>query len=76
MSAEIKITDRSFDFAVRVVKLCRFLEGQDRVSKKSEIVPDAQLSEIIKEADEIIRILTAIAITSQTRSASGTNAKG
>ena len=33
MSAELKITDRSFDFAVRVVKLCRFLESHDRVSK-------------------------------------------
>lgn len=127
MSAELKIIDRSFDFSVRVVKLCRFLESQDRVSKtlanqllrsgtsiganveeaqagqskadfiakmsiarkearethywlrllkESEIVSDAQLSEIITEADEIIRILTAIVKTSQTRSASGTNAKG
>jgi four helix bundle protein len=118
MSAELKITDRSFDFAVRVVKLCRFLESQDRVSKtlanqllrsgtsiganveeaqagqskadfiakmsitrkearethywlrllkESEIVSNTQLSEIIKEADEIIRILTAIVKTSQTR---------
>ena len=118
MSAELKITDRSFDFAVRVVKLCRFLESQDRVSKtlanqllrsgtsiganveeaqagqskadfiakmsiarkearethywlrllkESGIVSDAQLSEIITEADEIIRILTAIVKTSQTR---------
>jgi len=118
MNAELKITDRSFDFSVRVVKLCRFLESQDRVSKtlanqllrsgtsiganveeaqagqrkadfiakmsigrkearethyllrllkESEIVSEAQLSEIIKEADEIIRILTAIVKTSQTR---------
>lgn len=118
MSAELKITDRSFSFAVRVVKLCRFLESQDRTSntlanqllrsgtsiganveeaqagqskadfiakmsiarkearethywlrllKESEIVSDAQLSEIINEADEIIRILTAIVKTSQTR---------
>lgn len=118
VSAELKITDRSFDFAVRVVKLCRFLESQDRVSKtlanqllrsgtsiganveeaqagqskadfiakmsiarkearethywlrllkESEIVSDAQLSEVINEADEIIRILTAIVKTSQTR---------
>jgi len=118
MSAELKITDRSFDFAVRIVKLCRFLESQDRTSKtlanqllrsgtsiganveeaqagqskadfiakmsiarkearethywlrllkESEIVSDAQLSEIINEADEIIRIITAIVKTSQTR---------
>lgn len=118
MSAELKITDRSFEFAVRVVKLCRFLEGQDRtyktlanqllrsgtsiganveeaqagqskadfiakmsiarkearethywlrLLKESEIISDAQLSEIINEADEIIRILTAIVKTSQTR---------
>lgn len=33
MSAETKITDRSFAFAVRIVKLCRFLEKQDRVSR-------------------------------------------
>ena len=33
MNAEIKITDRSFDFAVRIVRLCQFLEKQDRVSK-------------------------------------------
>lgn len=119
MSAELKITERTFNFAVRVVKLCKFLERQDRVSrtlanqllrsgtsiganveeaqagqskadfiakmsiarkearethywlrllKKSEIVPESQLSEIVQEADEIIRILTAIVKTSQTRS--------
>ena len=33
MSAELKIVERSFEFAVRVVKLCRFLEAQDRVSR-------------------------------------------
>jgi len=38
-----------------------------RLLKESEIVSDTQLSEIIKEADEIIRILTAIVKTSQTR---------
>lgn len=119
MSAELKITERTFNFAVRVVKLCKFLERQDRVSrtlanqllrsgtsiganveeaqagqskadfiakmsiarkearethywlrllKESEIVPESELSEIITEADEIIRILTAIVKTSQTRS--------
>lgn len=118
MSAELKITERSFSFSVRIVRLCRFLEKQGRVSrtladqllrsgtsiganveeaqagqskadfiakmsiarkearethywlrllKESEIVPDSQLFEIIKEADEIIRILTAIVKTSQKR---------
>ena len=33
MNAELKITDRSFNFAVRIVRLCQFLEKQDRVSK-------------------------------------------
>jgi four helix bundle protein len=33
MSAELHIVERSFAFAVRVVKLCRFLEAQDRVSR-------------------------------------------
>lgn len=33
MSGELKIAERSFLFAVRVVKLCRFLEKQDRVSR-------------------------------------------
>jgi four helix bundle protein len=115
---EIDITDRSFSFAVRVVKLCRFLEKQDRVSRtlanqllrsgtsvganieeaqagqskadfiakmsisrkearetlywlrlleKSDLVVADQLSEITKEADELVRILTAIVKTSQTR---------
>lgn len=118
LSTQNSIVDRSFSFAVRVVKLCRFLESQDRVSKtlvnqllrsgtsiganveeaqagqskadfiakmsiarkearethywlrllkESEIVPASQLPEIITEADEIIRILTAIVKTSQTR---------
>jgi four helix bundle protein len=118
MSAELKITDRSFEFAVRIVKLCKHLEKQDRVSrtlanqllrsgtsiganveeaqagqskadfiakmsiarkearethywlrllKESGIIPDSQLSEIIQEANEVIRILTAIVKTSQTR---------
>lgn len=118
MSAELKITDRSFEFAVRTVNMCKHLEKQDRVSrtlanqllragtsiganteeaqagqskadfiakmsiarkearethywlrllKESQIVPESQLIEIIQEADEIIRILTAIVKTSQTR---------
>lgn len=33
MSAELHIVERSFEFAVRVVRLCRFLESQDRVSR-------------------------------------------
>ena len=33
MNDELNITDRSFAFAVRVVKLCRFLEKQDGVSR-------------------------------------------
>jgi four helix bundle protein len=33
MSAELHIVERSFAFAVRVVRLCRFLETQDRVSR-------------------------------------------
>lgn len=118
VSAELKITDRSFGFAVRIVNLCKYLEKQDRVSrtlsnqllrsgtsiganveeaqagqskadfiakmsiarkearethywlrllKKSEVLSESPLSEIIQEADEIIRILTAIVKTSQTR---------
>jgi len=117
-SIQNSIVERSFAFAVRVVKLCRFLEKQDRVSrtlanqllrsgtsiganteeaqagqskadfiakmsiarkearethywlrllKESESVLESQLSEIIQEADEIIRILTAIVKTAQTR---------
>jgi four helix bundle protein len=33
MSAELHIVKRSFEFALRVVRLCRFLESQDRVSR-------------------------------------------
>ena len=33
MSAEFDITQRSFDFAVRVVKLCQFLEKQNGVPR-------------------------------------------
>lgn len=112
------IVERSFAFAVRVVKLSRFLESQDRASKtlanqllrsgtsiganveeaqaghskadfiakmsiarkearethywlrllkESEMIPEVQLFEIINEADEIIRILTAIVKTAQTK---------
>ena len=33
MNDELDITKRSFQFAVRIVNLCRFLEKQDRVSR-------------------------------------------
>jgi four helix bundle protein len=33
MSAELHIVERSFEFAVLVVRLCRILESQDRVSR-------------------------------------------
>ena len=33
MSAELDITTRSFQFAVRIVKLCRFLEKQNGVPR-------------------------------------------
>jgi four helix bundle protein len=33
MSYELKVVERSFEFAVRIVRLCRFLESQDRVSR-------------------------------------------
>ncbi len=33
MNAELKIQERSFAFAARIVRLCRFLEKQDRVSR-------------------------------------------
>lgn len=113
---ECRITDRSFGFAVRIVKLCRFLEKQDRVSrtlanqllrsdtsiganveeaqagqskpdfiakmsisrkearetlywlrllKESSLLEGDRLSEILKEADELVRILTAIVKSSQ-----------
>ena len=115
---EYNITDRCFKFAVRIVKLCRFLEKQDRVSrtlanqllrsgtsvganveeaqagqskpdfiskmsisrkearetlywlrllKESDSVESDKLSEILKEADELVRILTAIVKSAQTR---------
>jgi len=117
MNAELKITNRSFIFAVRIVKLCKFLEKQGRVSrtlanqllrsgtsiganveeaqagqskadfiakmsiarkearethywlrllKESETVAETKLLKVIKESDEIVRILTAIVKTSQT----------
>lgn len=119
-STQNSIVERSFNFAVRIVQLCRFLEKQDRVSrtlanqllrsgtsiganveeaqagqskpdfiakmsisrkearetlywlrllKEGDFVEDDKLSEILKEADELVRILTAIVKTSQVGSA-------
>jgi four helix bundle protein len=121
MSSEFKtgqhsIVERSFNFAVRIVQLCRFLEKQDRVSrtlanqllrsgtsvganieeaqagqskpdfiakmsisrkearetlywlrllKGSDSVEADKLSETLKEADELVRILTAIVKSAQ-----------
>ncbi len=115
-STQHSIVERSFNFAVRIVKLCRFLEKQDRVSrtlanqllrsgtsvganieeaqagqskpdfiskmsisrkearetlywlrllKESDSVEADKLSEILKEADELVRILTAIVKSAQ-----------
>lgn len=121
MSDEWKITERSFQFAVRIVRLCQFLEKQDRVSRTlasqllrsgtsvganieeakagqnkadftakmsiarkearethywlkllaaSEIIPNARLGELLQEADELVRILTSIVKSAQTRNES------
>lgn len=122
-STQHSIVDRSFEFSVRIVKLCRFLEKQDRVSrtlanqllrsgtsvganieeaqagqskpdfiakmsisrkearetlywlrllKESDSVEADKLSKILKEADELVRILTAIVKSAQT---GGNNAR-
>jgi four helix bundle protein len=47
-----------------------------RLLQESDSVEADKLSEILKEADELVRILTAIVKTAQTRSASGTNDEG
>ncbi|MDA1045295.1 MAG: four helix bundle protein [Verrucomicrobia bacterium] len=116
MSAELKIVERSFEFAVGVVRLCRFLDEQDRSSrtlasqllrsgtsiganieeaqagqskadftakmsiarkearetlywlrliKAADRVEVSKLDDITREADELVRILTAIVKTSQ-----------
>ena len=115
-SNQHSIVDRSFAFAVRVVKLCCFLEKQGNVSRTlanqllrsgtsiganieeaqagqskadfvakmsisrkesretlywlkllaaSELIDEIKLAEIIKEADELVRILTSIVKTAQ-----------
>lgn len=33
MNVELKITDRSFNFAVQIIEICKFLEKKDRVSR-------------------------------------------
>ena len=119
MNDELPIVERSFGFAVRVVRLCRFLETQGGVSrtlanqllragtsiganieeaqagqskadftakmaiarkearetlywlrllKATEIVDADKLTDITKESDELVRILTSIIKTSQAKS--------
>ena len=116
MNAELKITDRTFEYAIRIIRLCQYLEKQDRVSrtlanqllrsgtsiganteeaqagqskadfiakmsiarkesretlywlrllKATELVGGKMISEIIKESDEIVRILTSIVKSAQ-----------
>jgi len=116
MNAELKITDRTFEFAVRIIRLCQYLEKQDSVSrtlanqllrsgtsiganteeaqagqskadfiakmsiarkesretlywlrllKATNLVDENMISEIIKESDELVRILTSIVKSSQ-----------
>ena len=117
MNYEVKITERVFAFAVRIIRLCKFLESQDRVSRTlsnqllrsgtsiganveeaqagqskadftakmsiarkesrethywlrllhaSELVDESNLSDIIQESDELVRILTSIVKSTQT----------
>jgi len=116
MNAELKITDRTFEYAIRIIRLCQYLEKQDRVSrtlanqllrsgtsiganteeaqagqskadfiakmsiarkesretlywlrllKATNLVDENMISEIIKESDELVRILTSIVKSSQ-----------
>jgi len=116
MNAELKITDRTFEFAIRIIRLCQYLEKQDKVSrtlanqllrsgtsvganteeaqagqskadfiakmsiarkesretlywlrllKATELVDGKMISKIIKESDEIVRILTSIVKSAQ-----------
>ena len=118
MNSELNIPERSFLFAVRIVRLCQFLEQKDRVSKtlaiqllrsgtsiganieeaqaghskadftakmsiarkearethywlrllvSAELIPVAKVNELLQEADELIRILTSIVKSAQTR---------
>ncbi|MEA2011465.1 MAG: four helix bundle protein [Verrucomicrobiota bacterium] len=116
MNAELKIGDRTFEFAVRIIRLCQYLEKKDRVSltlanqllrsgtsiganaeeaqagqskadfiakmsisrkearetlywlkllKATKLVDENMISEIIKESDELVRILTSIVKSAQ-----------
>ncbi len=116
MNYELKITDRAFEFAIRIVRLCQYLEKQDRVSrtlanqllrsgtsiganaeeaqagqskadfiakmsiarkesretlywlkllKASNLVDENMIGEILKESDELVRILTSIVKSAQ-----------
>lgn len=111
MKAELKITDRTFEFAVRIIRLCQYLEKQGKVSrtlanqllrsgtsiganteeaqagqskadfiakmsisrkesretlywlrllKATELVDESMITELIKESDELVRILTQL----------------
>ncbi len=113
---KVAITDRTFAFAVRIIRLCQYLEKQDRVSRTlsnqllrsgtsvganieeaqagqskadfiakmsisrkesretlywlrllvaTNLVDENMIAEIIKEADELVRILTSIVKTAQ-----------
>lgn len=79
----IDIRNRTFDFAVRIVKLCRHLDekpGTSRtlppVVKVSDfcwgtstccfgLVPEQRLSELLTEADEIMRVIGAIIVSAK-----------
>lgn len=116
MNAELKITDRTFKFAVRVIRLCQYLEKQGSVSrtlanqllrsgtsiganteeaqagqskadfiakmsisrkearealyglkllKATNLVDENMISEIIKESDELVKIVTSIVKSAQ-----------
>jgi four helix bundle protein len=116
MNDDLKITDRTFEFAVRIVRLCQYLEKQNKVYrtlanqllrsgtsiganteeaqagqskadfiakmsiarkesretlywlkllKATNLVDENMIMEIIKESDELVRILTAIVKSAQ-----------
>lgn len=116
MNAELGVKERSFQFSVRLVRLCQFLDKQNRVSRTlasqllrsgtsvganieeaqaghskadfiakmsiarkearesyywlrllvaTELVPESQISELLNESEELVKILTSIVKTSQ-----------
>jgi len=116
MSDELKITERTFRFSIRIVRLCQYLEKQGKVSRTlanqllrsgtsiganteeaqagqskadfiakmsiarkesretlywlrlleaTNLVDENMISEIIKESDELVRILTSIVKSAQ-----------